>query len=91
MANQAGRGGFKKGKSGNLGGRPRQLKSVMHEASQHKFEAIRTLHRIRRGVWADRTDRRAAEKSRSLSRSGRNLGLCLKNSGQNQLLRHGEI
>jgi hypothetical protein len=29
MANPTGRGGFKKGKGGNRGGRPRQLASVM--------------------------------------------------------------
>jgi len=32
MANPTGRGGFKTGKSGNPGGQPRQLASVMHEA-----------------------------------------------------------
>jgi hypothetical protein len=32
MANPTGRGSFKKGKSRNPGGRPRQLASVMHEA-----------------------------------------------------------
>jgi len=39
MANPTGRGGFKTGKSGNPGGRPRQLASVMHEARRHTFEA----------------------------------------------------
>jgi hypothetical protein len=36
------------GKGGNPDGRPRQLASVMHEARQHTFEAIRTLLKLMR-------------------------------------------
>jgi hypothetical protein len=62
----------------------------MHEARQHKFEAIRTLPESVEAC-ALIEPIVVTEKSRSLSRSDRNLGLCLKNSGQNQVLGHGEI
>jgi hypothetical protein len=39
---------IKKDKSGNPGGRPRQLASVMHEARRYTFEAIRTLLKLMR-------------------------------------------
>lgn len=43
MANPTGRGGFKKGKRGNRGGRPRQLASVMHEARRHTLDPHRRI------------------------------------------------
>jgi uncharacterized cysteine cluster protein YcgN (CxxCxxCC family) len=37
-----------KGKSGNPGGRPRALASVMHEARRHTLEALRVLLKLMR-------------------------------------------
>jgi hypothetical protein len=61
MANPTGRGGFKKGKSGNPGGRPRALAGVMDEARRHTFEAIRVLLKLMRSAESESVRLSAAE------------------------------
>jgi hypothetical protein len=61
MANPTGRGGFKKGLSGNPGGRPRALASVMHEARRHTLEAIRVLLKLMRTAKSESVRLAAAE------------------------------
>ena len=61
MANLNGRGGFKKGQSGNPGGRPRGLVSVMEEARRHTTEAIRVLVELMSGANSESVRLNAAE------------------------------
>jgi Family of unknown function (DUF5681) len=61
MANPTGRGGFKKGKSGNPGGRPKALANVMHEARRHTPEALKTLVKLMRAAESETVRLNAAE------------------------------
>src|ERR1700730_898191 len=44
--NPTGKGGFKKGQSGNPGGRPKELKGIQELARSHAEMAIETLAKI---------------------------------------------
>jgi hypothetical protein len=50
-----------RGRSGNPGGRPRQLASVMHEARRYTFEAICTLEKLMRTAKSESVRLNAAE------------------------------
>jgi hypothetical protein len=46
MSNPTGKGGFKKGQSGNPGGRPRDAEGIRELARSHAAEAVETLASI---------------------------------------------
>jgi hypothetical protein len=46
MANPTGRGGFRKGQSGNPGGRPRVIGDLRDLARKHTAEAVEELARL---------------------------------------------
>jgi hypothetical protein len=61
MANPSGRGGFKKGQSGNPGGRPRALVSVMEEARKHTLDALGVLAQLMKVARSESVRLNAAE------------------------------
>jgi hypothetical protein len=61
MANFTGKGGFQRCKSGNPGGRPRALVSVMEEARKHTLDAIRVLSELMLGANSESVRLNAAE------------------------------
>jgi hypothetical protein len=61
MGNPTGRGGFKKGQSGNPGGRPHALVSVMEEARKLTLDAMRVLSELMHGAKSDSVRLNAAE------------------------------
>ena len=61
MANPAGIGGFRKGRSGNPGGRPRVIESLTREARLHTHEALQTLLKLMRKAKSENVRLNAAD------------------------------
>jgi hypothetical protein len=60
MANPTGLGGFRKGQTGNPGGRPRVIESLTREARLHTHEALRTLLKLMRSAQSENVRLNAA-------------------------------
>lgn len=69
MANKTGKGGFKKGESGNPGGRPAEIAEVQELARTHTTKAIERL-----AYWMD-TDNPKASVSAALALLNRAWGM----------------
>ena len=63
MANPTGKGGFKKGQSGNPGGRPKDLEGVQALARSYCPEAINTLAEIMRDTQSSAAARVSASQA----------------------------
>jgi hypothetical protein len=60
MANPTGLGGFRKGQTGNPGGRPRVVESLTREARLYTHEALRTLLKLMRSARSENVRLNAA-------------------------------
>lgn len=88
MGNPTGKGGFNKGKSGNPGGRPKEVGEVKELARQHTVEAIETLVDIMKH--GDRDASRVSAAEAILDRGWGKPSQAIEHDG-NLALIHGYI